>query len=93
MSNGSSGASGSENRERAGRVIAVVALFVVLALAVVIGRGLAGSDDVSQGTVSEAAASAPTEVARPPTITPTAPPISLAVAHTNDTWGYLYPCG
>ncbi len=93
MSNGSSGASGSEKRERAGKVITVVALFVVLALAVVIGRGLAGSDDVSQGTVSEAAASAPTEVSRPATATPTALPISLAVAHTNDTWGYLYPCG
>lgn len=32
-------------------------------------------------------------VARPPTASPTHMPIVLGIAHTNDTWGYLYPCG
>jgi hypothetical protein len=36
---------------------------------------------------------APTFVALPPTPAPTAAPITLVVAHTNDTWGYLFPCG
>jgi 2',3'-cyclic-nucleotide 2'-phosphodiesterase (5'-nucleotidase family) len=29
----------------------------------------------------------------PPTPTPTPPPITLTVLHTNDTWGYVQPCG
>ncbi|MGQ9516394.1 MAG: hypothetical protein ACUVWB_05225 [Anaerolineae bacterium] len=32
-------------------------------------------------------------VARPPTASPARMPIVLGIAHTNDTWGYLYPCG
>ncbi|MCR4407878.1 MAG: hypothetical protein NUW24_13330 [Anaerolineae bacterium] len=30
-----------------------------------------------------------------PTITPTPRPraISLTILHTNDTWGYVWPCG
>jgi len=31
---------------------------------------------------------APTAVARPP-----AQPVSVTILHTNDTWGYLLPCG
>jgi len=29
----------------------------------------------------------------PPTPTPTPQPITLTVLHTNDTWGYVRPCG
>lgn len=28
-----------------------------------------------------------------PTATPAAQPLRLAILHTNDTWGYLWPCG
>ncbi len=27
------------------------------------------------------------------TPTPTALPIDITIVHTNDTWGYLWPCG
>lgn len=27
------------------------------------------------------------------TPTPTPEPIELVVLHTNDTWGYVFPCG
>ncbi|MCX6029121.1 MAG: hypothetical protein NT169_07435 [Chloroflexi bacterium] len=30
-------------------------------------------------------------VAQPPTATPK--PLDLTILHTNDTWGYLLPCG
>jgi len=29
----------------------------------------------------------------PPTPTPTPEPLELVVLHTNDTWGYVFPCG
>jgi hypothetical protein len=35
----------------------------------------------------------PTSIARPPTVTPTPSPLQLTIIHTNDTWGYLLPCG
>ncbi len=28
-----------------------------------------------------------------PTATPAAQPLRLVILHTNDTWGYLWPCG
>jgi 2',3'-cyclic-nucleotide 2'-phosphodiesterase (5'-nucleotidase family) len=30
-------------------------------------------------------------LAQPPTVTPR--PLDLTIIHTNDTWGYLLPCG
>ena len=28
-----------------------------------------------------------------PTVTPARQPLHLVLLHTNDTWGYLWPCG
>ena len=46
----------------------------------------------SQPTVTQIAKSTPTPE---PTDTPrpTPAPLSLTIVHTNDTWGYLDPCG
>ncbi|MCS7286965.1 MAG: hypothetical protein RMK30_08075 [Anaerolineae bacterium] len=39
-------------------------------------------------------ASSPPEKAYPAlTPTPTPQPLELVVLHTNDTWGYVLPCG
>lgn len=73
-------------------VIIIVALFVVAALAAVLARGTATPQSAGAPRATDTV-SHPT-VARPTaTVTPTPQLIQLVVAHTNDTWGYLYPCG
>lgn len=71
----------------------IVAAFVLLAGGVVIWRSVAGPTAPLAPATSESKAQFPTAIARPPTLPPTPPPIRLVVMHTNDTWGYLYPCG
>jgi 2',3'-cyclic-nucleotide 2'-phosphodiesterase (5'-nucleotidase family) len=41
------------------------------------------------GAPSVPVATAP--LAQPPRVTPK--PLDLTILHTNDTWGYLLPCG
>lgn len=97
MSSDSSDTSDSKGKKTAGKqtglVIALVAAFVILALAVVIGREVIGSDGASQEAAGTVMAEAPTQAVASPTPSPLPQPLSLAVVHTNDTWGYLYPCG
>lgn len=71
-------------------------LFVVtsaLGLLLVGWAVFTGSTSVPTPTpVPPTAAPTPTPT-RPPTPTPTPQPITLTVLHTNDTWGYVRPCG
>ncbi len=64
-------------------------ILIVVALA-----GLTGCQPPSvaeQTVVSPTVTTSPT-VTPPPTPTPLSP-LELTVLHTNDTWGYLSPCG
>ena len=76
-------------------VIVVVILFVIAALSTLLLRGPATAKmapaTAERGSAAMTAES-PTETATSPA-TATPPPLRLAVAHTNDTWGYLYACG
>ena len=77
--------------------------FLCLSMAVVLGIGLAGLTACSQPVptlVDPSPLSSPLGVLKSPLTQPTAPAarqtistLSLTVLHTNDTWGYLVPCG
>jgi hypothetical protein len=58
-----------------------VAIFVLVALAAAIFGTPAG----------RGAAPAPTTP--PSELRPTPQPVAITILHTNDTWGYLLPCG
>jgi 2',3'-cyclic-nucleotide 2'-phosphodiesterase (5'-nucleotidase family) len=80
-----------------------VLTFSCLSLAVVLGIGLVGLTACTQPAptpVSPSPLSSPLGVLKSPLTQPTAPAarqpsstFSLTVLHTNDTWGYLAPCG
>lgn len=78
---------------RSSPVIAMaVGVFVLAAVGVMLWRAF------SLPAGGEAPAPAPTpaeqgQIARPPTVSPTRSALVLGIAHTNDTWGYLFPCG
>ena len=93
LSNQSHSESPGKSRRKLNIVWFFVAAFVLLAGGIVIWRSTAGPTAPLSPATSESKAQFPTAIARPPTLTPTPPPLSLVVMHTNDTWGYLYPCG
>ena len=77
--------------------------FFCLSMAVLLGVGLAGLTACTQpapAPVNPSPLSSPLGVLKSPLTQPTAPAarqtistFSLTVLHTNDTWGYLEPCG
>lgn len=78
---------------RSSPVIAIaVGLFLLAAVGVLLWRMLTAPAGGETLTASGGTA-AGNLVARPPTASPTAQPLTLGIAHTNDTWGYLFPCG
>lgn len=77
--------------------------FLCLSMVVVLGIGLAGlaaCNRPAPAPVNSSPLSSPLGAQRSPLAQPSAPaaplpssPFSLTVLHTNDTWGYLAPCG
>lgn len=78
-------------------------VFLCLSMVVVLGVGLAALTACTQPVprpVNPSPLSSPLGALRSPLPQPTAPAarqpsstFSLTVLHTNDTWGYLLPCG
>lgn len=69
-----------------------VGVFLLVAVGVLVWR-IVTAPAGGEASVATSQPSAGNLVARPPTASPTPMPIVLGIAHTNDTWGYLYPCG
>lgn len=77
--------------------------FFCLSMAALLGIGLVGLTACTQpapAPVNPSPLSSPLGVLKSPLTLPTAaatrqtiPTFSLTVLHTNDTWGYLVPCG
>jgi len=70
----------------------LIALAILAGVAAGLMACRAPASPIEQPT-SDSEIHAPTSIARPPTPTPTPFALSLTVVHTNDTWGYLLPCG
>ncbi|MBC7241935.1 MAG: hypothetical protein H5T60_05765 [Anaerolineae bacterium] len=78
---------------RPGLIMALaVGAFLLGALGVLLWRVL-GAPAGAEMPIAGGGTAAGNLVARPPTQSPTAAPLTLGIAHTNDTWGYLFPCG
>ncbi|MGC8827350.1 MAG: hypothetical protein ACP5TV_10140 [Anaerolineae bacterium] len=69
-----------------------VGAFLLGALGVLLWRVL-GAPAGAGTPIAGGGSTADSLVARPPIESPTTAPLTLGIAHTNDTWGYLFPCG
>jgi len=76
--------------QKGGAVGIIVAIFVIIALAVAVFSSLAGDEHTPPPTIAPTATSLQPAAA---SLQPAIQPLSLLILHTNDTWGYLVPCG
>lgn len=70
-----------------------VVVFVLLAALVLIWRPGAGAPGNAPRSAAGGQGTLTSVIALPPSATPMPAPITLAIAYSNDTWGYLFPCG
>lgn len=75
---------------------ALLLLLPWIALALAMGGCARPVPSLSPPSASTATLTSSLPLAHPPTPTPTpanSPRIELVILHTNDTWGYILPCG